>query len=605
MAGGALLNIDSSLMSWRWAAPDVSIDEAARVARQFDLPEIVARFLLGRGIAADKISSFLKPTLKDDMPSPFLMAGMREMADDMAGAIMAGRRIAIFSDFDVDGATSSAILYRFLKFCGIEAPIYIPDRLSEGYGPNTGALAHLKEQGAEIVFMLDCGTTAFEVVKAGRALGLEIIIFDHHETEISLPEANHLINPKRKDDVAGMSMLAACGVTFMACVAINSALRDAGFFKDRPAPDLKNFLDLVALGTVCDMVPLTDVNRLLVRAGFARIPLTDNVGLKSLMDVAGVKPPINTYHAGFALGPRINAGSRVHKSDQGARLLSTNDPSEAKDIAWLLNDCNDKRKALQAEMEREAFAKIEAMGLDQHPIIVVDGENWHTGLSGLVAGRIKDKYGKPTCVIAYVADLEGNMEGRGSGRSISGIDISAAFIAARQADLLLKGGGHAMAGGFTVEQKKLEEFKNFLCSHVRDQMAGDHEKSAMNIDGILTVKGVSVSLAQMLEDTVGPFGQSFSEPVFVLADVRIISADIRGESHIALQISDQEGGARIKAMAFKAVGTPLGDALLKQGRQSFHLAGSIKINEWQGRRSAELHVIDGAFSDSAQARMSA
>jgi single-stranded-DNA-specific exonuclease len=594
----SLLKIDHSLMSWRWQSPDIRMDDIERISRTFALPEIVSRMILGRGISEDQISQFLNPTLKDHLPSPLLMAGMKEMAENMARAIASGKQIAIFSDFDVDGATSAAILFRFLKGCGIDAPIYIPDRLSEGYGPNLMALQTLKDQGADIVFMLDCGTTAFEIVQQGQNIGLEIVIFDHHEAEDVLPNASHIINPKRKDDTSGLSMLAACGVTFMACIAINAALRDLRFFEQKkiPEPSIKNLLDLVALGTICDMVPLTHINRLLVRAGLSRIPQSDNIGLKALMQVSGLKPPISTYHAGFALGPRINAGSRVHKADLGAKLLSTDDPEEALNIAWLLNDCNDKRKDIQAQMEREAFAKIEAQGLDQNPVIIVEDPSWHPGLSGLVAGRIKDKFGKPACVITYAANLDGRLEGRGSGRSVAGLDIAAAFIAARHKDIIIKGGGHAMAGGFTIEPEKIDNFRNFMNEFIAARLSSSDHLPTLSIDGVLTVKGVNTELALMLERSIGPFGQAHPEPVFVLSNIRIHSADVRGENHIALQISDWEGGARIKAMAFKTVGTRLGDALLKDSRQAFHLVGTIKINEWQGRQSAEMHIIDGAYA---------
>ena len=303
---------------------------------------------------------------------------------------MISASIAIFGDFDVDGATSSALLYRFLKHCGIDAPIYIPGRLTEGYGPNIEAFQKLKDQGAEIVILLDCGTTAFDTITAGKEMGLEIVVIDHHEAEDELPDAVHVINPKRKDDESGLGVLAAVGVTFMTCVAVNKVLREQGFYQGEEAP-LKDWLDLVALGTVCDMVPLIDVNRLLVRIGFECMNNTDNVGLKALINVAGVNGPLSTYHAGFVLGPRINAGSRVHKSELGARLLSTGDAEEAHNIAWTLNDCNDKRKAIQQQMEREAINKVDDESLADQPVIIVDDKGWHQGLSGACRRAAKRK----------------------------------------------------------------------------------------------------------------------------------------------------------------------------------------------------------------------
>jgi single-stranded-DNA-specific exonuclease len=392
----SLFNIEQSLMRSRWVMPDAELSVIERIARAHELPEMIALLLCTRKIEEADIGRFLNPTLRNDFPDPFSMQGMAALAEDVSDAIIRKRKISIFGDFDVDGATSSALLHRFLKHCGVNAPIYIPDRLTEGYGPNEEALRALKNEGAELVFLLDCGTTAFDIVASGRAMGLEIIILDHHEAQENLPEANHIVNPKRKDDTSGLSIMAACGVTFMACVAINSRMKektgDAG-------PNMKNWLDLVALGTVCDMVPLKGVNRLFVKAGFQHMARRENAGLKALLEAAKINGDPNVFHAGFVLGPRINAGSRVDRADLGAQLLSTDDPEEAKNIAWTLHDCNEKRKDIQAQMEFEALEKVEQGGLDQFPAIVVGDESWHPGLAGLVAGRLKDKYGKPACVI--------------------------------------------------------------------------------------------------------------------------------------------------------------------------------------------------------------
>ena len=441
--------------------PDVALDDVEDLVRRHDVPEIVARLLCQRGIT--DIDSFLNPTLKNNLPDPFSLKGMGDMAEDMAIAIEERRTFAIFGDFDVDGATSSAVLHRFLKTLGLDASVYIPDRLQEGYGPNIDALKTLKEQGAEIVMMLDCGTTAFDIIKAGSDLGLKIVILDHHEAEDRIPDCWHLVNPKRKDDASGLDMLAAVGVTFMACIAINSRLRARGFYTQNgiDEPDLKSFLDIVALGTVCDMVPLTGVNRLLVRAGFAVPYERMNPGIKALMSVAGINPPLSSYQCGFVLGPRINAGSRVHKADLGARLLISDDPEECRNIAWTLNDCNDKRKAVQKTMETQAIAMVEAHGMQDDALILLDHEDWHPGLSGLVAGRVKEHYKKPVCVVTYAHDLSGRKEGRGSGRSVPGIHIAQGFIDAKAAGLLEKGGGHAMAGGLRSCRRSWRICANF------------------------------------------------------------------------------------------------------------------------------------------------
>ena len=588
---------ENSLNKSRWVVPDAPMAAVEAVVRNHDVPEIIARLLVQRGIAADDIAGFLSPTLKDNFPDPFSLAGMEEAAAYLARAVQDKRSLAIFGDFDVDGATSSALLYRFFKACGLEVPIYIPDRLSEGYGPNTGALQTLKGRGAEIVIMVDCGTTAFDTVQAGRDMGLEIVILDHHEAEDKLPAASHIINPKRKDDTSGLDMLAAVGVAFMTCVAVNNKLRAAGAFKGQNEPPFKDWLDIVALGTVCDMVPLLGVNRLFVRAGFARMQNTDNAGLRALIDVAGVKPPFTPYHAGFMLGPRINAGSRVHKADLGAKLLATDDAEEAKNLSWTLNDCNDHRKEVQAEMERAAIAAVEAGGLDQHAAIIVSLEDGHPGLSGLVAGRLKEKYKKPACVVTYAPSLDsGAREGRGSGRSIPGVHIAQAFIDARIEGLLEKGGGHAMAGGFTIAPDRLEEFTAFMIAHIERQMISQETAVETTIDALLTVRGCAPQIVRMVQDQIGPFGQGFEEPLFALQNVRIHNVDIVGENHVRLLVSDWEGGARMKAMAFRASDTPMGEALLKGGTKAFHLLGTLKIDNWSGQDKVEMHIKDAAFA---------
>ena len=595
--------VETSLNKARWVIPDASLDDIDLMMQRHDVPEVVARLLCQRGVTITEAESFLNPTLKNDFPDPFSLKGMGDMAEDIAIAIEDKKSFAIFGDFDVDGATSSAVLGRFLKAVGIDAPIYIPDRLSEGYGPNIDALKSLKEQGADILMMLDCGTTAFDVVKAGTDLGLKIVILDHHEAEDTLPDCWHVINPKRKDDSSGLDMLAAVGVTFMVCVAINNRLRDRGFYTQNGInePNLKGLMDIVALGTVCDMVPLIAVNRLFVRSGFAVPEQALNTGIKSLMRAAGISAPISTYDCGFVLGPRINAGSRVHKADLGAQLLTSENAEDCKNIAWTLNDCNDKRKAIQQEMETHAIAMVEEKGIQDDPLILVGHEDWHPGLSGLVAGRLKEKYKKPACVVTYAHDLSGKKEGRGSGRSIPGIHIAQAFIDARGAGILEKGGGHAMAGGFTVEPDKVEALRTFLCEHIQKQMENTDTNVETVIDAVLTTRGITTNLVEVLQNNVGPFGQEQPEPVFMLENVRIHKADILGQSHIRVMVSDWEGGSRIKAMAFRSVDTPLGDALLKSGSHAYHILGQLKINEWQGRKSAEMHIIDAALASEERA----
>lgn len=592
-----LLKIEKSLLQSRWVFPEVNQDHIATMVSAHGLPEMVARLLSSRRVIPDHAEVFLNPKLSRDFPDPFKLQDMDATASMVADAIINGRKMALFADFDVDGATSTAILVRFFRHCGVALPFYIPDRMAEGYGPNINALRKLKAEGAELVLMADCGTTAFDVVEQGREIGLDIIILDHHEAEDRLPVANHVINPKRKDDTSGYTMLAACGVSFMLCVAVNAKLRERGFYQDGPEAPLKGLLDLLALGTVCDMVPLLGPNRLFVKTGFELMDRKLNPGIRALCEVAGVKTSLSPYHAGFVLGPRINAGSRVHRADLGAIMLSTDDPEEAKNIAWTLNDCNDKRKDIQATMMNEALDMVEAQGLDQHPVILVGNEGWHPGLNGLVAGRLAEKYKKPAAVIAYAPGHDNALEGRGSGRSIAGINVAAAFIDARNAGLIIKGGGHAMAAGFTILPDQIPAFREFLYAHIEKQAAGMEALCETQVDGVLSVRGAAVALVKMLNMQVGPFGMDNPEPLFVLPSVKLYNVDIVGDGHIRTLISDADGGGtRMKAMAFRAAGTPVGQALLKSGPQPMHLAGRLKIDTWNGAEKVEFHIEDAAFA---------
>lgn len=589
-----ILNVDRSVMQSRWVYSPANGDDVARMVQGHGLPEIVARLLAARSVVPDDVEKFLTPKLSRDFPDPFRLKGMDALANDLADAVINGRKIAVFGDFDVDGATSTAILVRFFRHCGLDTPLYIPDRMKEGYGPNISALNTLKQNGADLVIMADCGTTAFDVVEQGRNLGLDIVILDHHEAEERLPAANHIINPKRRDDDSGYDMLAACGVAFMTCVAVNKVLRERGFFGARGDAPLKDWIDILALGTVCDMVPLNGPNRLFVKYGLEKMAATNNPGLAALLQVAGVKNAPDAYTCGFMLGPRINAGGRIHKADLGARLLSTDDAEDAKNIAWTLNDCNDQRKDMQAEMMDQALKMVADLGLDQHPAILVGDESWHPGLNGLVAGRLVEKYKKPAAVIAYAPGHDVALEGRGSGRSVPGINIAAAFIDARNENLIVKGGGHAMAAGFTILPDQIPAFRDFFYKHIADQAAGRVVVNETHVDGVLSVRGANLPLMKTMAQ-VGPFGQSNPEPVFVLPDVKIFSADLVGTDHVRTLIVDSDGGGtRMKAMAFRAANTPVGQTLLSGTGRTVHLLGRLKINEWQGKESVEFHIEDVA-----------
>ena len=579
-----------SLQHAQWVLPEPDLNTVEHLMRSADLPELVSRLLVQRGIVAQGVQRFLQPTLRDDFPDPLTMAGMELCAHDVAHAIMDEQNFAIFGDFDVDGATSSAVAHRFLSACGVDAPITIPERLTDGYGPNADLLRSIRDAGADVLLMLDCGSAAHEVLQVGADIGLKIVVLDHHEPGESLPPAWHMINPKRDDDESGLDYLAAVGVTFLFCVAVNTQLRERGHFAADTAPDLRALLDLVALGTVCDMVPLLGANRLFVKHGFARMNALENTGLRALAEVAGVEPPFDTYTAGFVFGPRVNAGSRTGKSSLGAELFTLNDDQPAMEIAWQLEDCNTQRKDLQQAMEAEALVMAEGI---KPPVALLVKANWHSGLTGLVAGRIKDHLKMPTCVVS----LEGGV-GKGSGRSMPGVNLGQVFLEGQAAGLLIKGGGHAMAGGFTVAEDKLPAFEAFMRDHISAQLSGADPSVTTQIDAITTVRGaLNVDMVKMLEAQVGPFGMGFDTPLFLLKDVKIAAADVLKDTHIKLLLSDIEGGPRIKAMAFRAVGSAMGEAFIKQSRRRFDILGRLVINRWQGRESAEMHVVDARFAD--------
>lgn len=596
----SVFDVEESLGHKRWSFIPADEKDVLRIAQGHNLPEFIARLLTQRGVKHEEVEGFLNPTLRNNFPDPFSMIGMKEFAEEMADHIKNKTPIGIFADFDVDGATSASILTRFLRHFDITPPVYIPDRLTEGYGPSPEAMQSLKDQGAEIIIMADCGITAFEALQAAHDMELKVAVFDHHEPEEKLPTAAHIINPKRHDDESGLDMLAACGVTFMACVAINKILREREYYKDKEEAPMKSWLDLVALGTVCDMVPLKDVNRLFVKAGFDQMVHRNNAGINALCQVGKIETIPSPKDAGWSLGPRINAGSRVHRSDLGARLLSTDDPEEAQSVAWALEECNQQRRKIQAEMMKVAMNKVEFLGGDNDEFILVDDESFHSGLSGLVAGQLKQRYGKPAIVVTYVENKKGVVEGRGSGRSIPGINMADIFISARNEGVLEKGGGHAMAGGFTVVPDKLDSFKKYIDTYIKNLKRDNEAIQQLDIDAVATIRGAKPEFVKLLNNNVGPFGVGNEEPIFALSDIRIHSADILKEKHIRVMLSDAEGGSRMKAMFFGGVDTPLGNAILKNHRVlTFHFVGQFQINNWQGRESVEFHISDGVNAMSA------
>lgn len=593
-----------SIKGKSWAMPVVDEMRVAKLVDGHGLPELVARLLVLRGLDEIDLDEFLTPTLSKHFPDPMLLKNMDEASGFLAEKICESEKIGILADFDVDGATSCAVLSRFLGAVrDMDVPFFIPDRLEDGYGPSVKGFDALKQEGCGCVVVLDSGITSIEPIAHAQSIGLAVIVVDHHEPDTRLPDADYIINPKLTDDNSGYDYLAAVGVTFLLCVGINAKLRQSGYYKNgRAEPQLRAMLDLVALGTVCDMVPLIGANRLFVKHGFPLMDKRENVGLRALLGVSNIKTVPDPYHAGFMLGPRINAGSRVHQSDLGAKLLSLDDEAEATRIAWLLDDCNEKRKEIQKEMTREAMEKAKAY-LTENPSacgLVIDGDGWHSGLSGLVSGALKDKFGKPSCVVTYVEDANGVTEGRASGRSVEGVHVADIFLEAQKKGLLIKGGGHAMAGGFTILKDKLNEFREFFNLKVQEQLLISANDIVENdaIELLFAVRSMTVDTAKLLINSLAPFGMGHAEPVTVLSNVHIHYADQVGTNHLRCTVKDAEGGSTMKAMAFRAFDTDMGKMLreLAGTSRGVHLRGQVKINEWQGRQSVEYHIEDAMLA---------
>ena len=575
-----------SVTGRRWLSHPCDERMALAVAQTHGLPDLAARILVARGLDVDGVPGHLAPTLRDLLPDPSALHDMDKAAERIAQAIMVGERIALFADYDVDGATSSALLLRFLRAVGSDAILYVPDRILEGYGPNAAAFGKLAEQGAKLVITLDCGISAHEPLVAARDAGLEVVVVDHHAADMRLPEALAVINPNRLDENGLLGHLAAVGVAFLSLVAINRCLRRAGWYEDRAEPDLRQWLDLVALGTVADVVPLKGLNRAFVAQGLKIMAGRRNLGLAALADVAGLDESPAAYHLGFVFGPRVNAGGRVGRADSGARLLSTEDPSEAARLATILDRHNAERKALEAATLEAALEQIESRGIDKSSrILVVAGEGWHPGVIGIVASRLVERYHRPVCVVGLADGI-----GKGSGRSVFGIDLGAAVIAARQAGLLVAGGGHPMAAGFTVAEPRLDLLTAFLDARVAE--GGVRTDPVLSIDGALSCGGATMALAETVEQ-LGPFGSGNPEPRFVLMGARIARADIVGTGHVRCAVADGTG-AQVKAIAFRAADTALGQTLLKSAGAPLALAGRVKIDRWNGSVRVQLQIDDVA-----------
>ncbi|SCB16738.1 single-stranded-DNA-specific exonuclease [Rhizobium miluonense] len=587
----AFLGVERSVSGNRWVSrlDQAGLNRALAIAQVHGLPELISRVLAGRGVGIDEAMAFLDPTIRALMPDPYLLTDCEKAAQRLLRALKTGETVAIFGDYDVDGAASSALLYRFLTHFGVPASIYIPDRIFEGYGPNPNAINQLIDNGAKLIVTVDCGSTSFEALDAARARNIDVVVIDHHQVAHELPPCHALVNPNREDDLSGQGHLCAAGVVFLVLVAALKQLREAGDSRVRSV-DLLAWLDIVALATVCDVVPLKGLNRAYVVKGLIAARHQGNPGLAALFRKAGLGGPVTPYHFGFLIGPRINAGGRIGDAALGARLLTLDETGEAETIAAKLDELNRDRQAMEAAMlqEAEAEALAEYGNGDGASVIITARESWHPGIVGLIASRLKDKFRRPAFAIAF--DSSG--KGTGSGRSINGFDMGRMVRAAVDAGLLVKGGGHAMAAGLTVERSNLGKLRTFFTEKAEKQVAGLVANETLKIDGAIGASGATVELIDRLE-TAGPYGSGHPQPIFALPSHRLRDSRLVGQSHIKITLEAQDGG-RVDGIAFRAAETPLGELLMSSRGAQIHVAGTLGADHWQGSRRVQLRVIDAA-----------
>ncbi|MFL0356759.1 single-stranded-DNA-specific exonuclease RecJ [Erythrobacter sp. GH1-10] len=575
---------------WRGGTMDLAGDTAGSHGLDHD---ILSQLLTTRGVAPDDVSRHANPTMREFLPDPSEFRDMDAAAERLAQAVLGREKVTIYGDYDVDGATSAALMIELLRELGLDANYYIPDRLLEGYGPSGEALVKLAENGSSLIVTVDCGAMAHEALTMARDAGVDVIVVDHHKCAAELPPTAALVNPNRLDEndlAASHGHLAAVGVAFLLGIALVRALRPHGYFDDRKEPNLMGLLDLVALGTVADVAALHGLNRAFVAQGLKILGRRERIGMAALMDASRLNRAPKASDLGFALGPRINAGGRIGESTLGVRLLTTRDPEEARAIAEQLSALNEERRAIEGEVQEAA----EALLANQHnmAVHVLAGDGWHPGVIGIVAGRIKEKTGKPSIVIAN--DTDGT--GKGSGRSISGVDLGAAIIAAREQGLLVAGGGHAMAAGLTIAAENLSAFTEFLDTRLARDVERARATQAMHLDLSLAPGGLTPDLVTTL-DAAGPYGVGWPAPRVAVGPVRIVKADIVGKDHLRV-IAAGDDGRSFKGIAFRAAETEMAQTLLHRSKgRRFHLAGRVKIDDWGPRPAAELHLEDAAFAD--------
>lgn len=576
------MHIENSFSGRRWDLAACDEDKAAAIVNALQLPAVIARLLVSRGVALEEAQDYLHPTLKRLLPDPRVLKDMDKAVSRVVSAVKSGEAIAVYGDYDVDGSCSAALLSEFLSAVSTPPRIYVPDRMKEGYGPNAVALLQLKDEGISLVVTVDCGAGAASALSAAKDAGLDVVVLDHHASEHAPPSVAQ-VNPNAGGDTSGLTYVCAAGITFLFLVALNRALREEGWYATRSEPNLMDAIDLVALATVCDVVPLIGVNRAFVRAGLTKLNKLERPGLAALAAVASVKPPFTPYHLGFAFGPRINAGGRVGRSSLGSDLLTARDAATAEGFALALDSHNRERQALEKMILDEAIAM--ALAQQDAPFVFVAGEGWHPGVVGIVAGRLKERFHKP----ALVAGFEGGL-GRGSARSVPGVNLGAMIRSAREAGVLESGGGHAMAAGFGLNPDQVEPFRAFLSAAFA--AGAPLEIEALAIDAVVSPGGANMALLRDMA-MAGPYGAGNPEPLLAIPDATVAFADIVGNGHVRLRLTGGDG-ARLDGIAFRAAETPLGDGLLKARGGRVHLVGRLKADEWNGQERVQLHVEDAA-----------
>lgn len=570
---------------WRFRPFDAAEARAIELA---GLSPHLARVMAARGVKAADALAFLDPKLKNLMPDPYLLHDMQIAVERAARALDAGEGIGILGDYDVDGGCASALLLCFFRQLGVDAALYIPDRMSEGYGPSLAAMGSLAERGAKLVITVDCGAAALAALNEAQRLALDVVVLDHHAVDSNPPALAH-VNPNGPSDTSGMKYLAGTAVTFMFLVALSRHLRESGWFasREKTEPNLLDCLDLVALATITDVVPLTGVNRAFVRLGLKMLHGLERPGLKALADVANAKPPFNPHSLGFVFGPRINAGGRVGRCDLGALTLATTDAAEAAEFAGLLNRNNSERRTIEANILEDA----ETLAANQAnlPFVFLARDGWHPGVVGIVAGRLKDRHRKPALIAGFDGDLA-----RGSARSVPGVDLGAIMRAAHAAGILESGGGHAMAAGFSFTRTRMDTFHEFLLAEIGPQHEHIAKANDLVVDTMVSPTGATTALLDDLE-RAGPYGAGHPEPLFVVNDALVAFADVVGRNHVRLRLVGRDG-EMMKAVAFRAANTPMGQALLKSRGKRIHVVGGLKRDDYNGEARVEMHIEDAALA---------